>query len=295
MNMPRGNGATEASLAADGARAAVVTELQTRVASAVVLAPVALVALIAGGLPFAALVALVAAIGLWEWTGIASVKELPLRSAAAGIAAAGLMALQLVDRRWALGLLVVPTLLALVAGLRWRSPRWAGLGLIYVAVPSVGLVLLRQAEAPVGWAAVLFILVVVWATDVAAYFAGRGIGGPKLWPRVSPKKTWSGALGGAAAALVAGGLVVALSGIGSFITGAALAVPLSIAAQAGDLFESAVKRKFGVKDSGTIIPGHGGVLDRVDGLFGAAALAWLLAALGLGGGILMLPGVEGGL
>ena len=155
--------------------------------------------------------------------------------------------------------------------------------------------LLRQAEAPVGWAAVLFILVVVWATDIAAYFAGRGIGGPKLWPRVSPKKTWSGALGGTAAALVAGGLVVALSGIGGFVTGAALAVPLSIAAQAGDLFESAVKRKFGVKDSGTIIPGHGGVLDRVDGLFGAAALAWLLAGLGLGGGILMLPGVEGGL
>jgi len=287
--MPPGNAATEASLAADGARAAVVTELQTRVASAAVLAPVALATLVVGGLPFAVLVAVVAAIGLWEWTGIGGVPERSLRWAAVVIVAAGVLALQLADRRWAAGLLIMPALLALLAGLKWRSLRWTGFGLVYVAVPATGFVLLRQSEAPAGWIAVLFILVVVWATDIAAYFAGRGLGGPKLWPRVSPKKTWSGALGGTAAAVVAGGLVAVLAGVGGFWLGVALAAPLSIAAQAGDLFESAVKRSFGVKDSGSIIPGHGGVLDRVDGLFGAAAFAWLLAGLGLGGGILALP------
>ena len=116
------------------------------------------------------------------------------------------------------------------------------------------------------------------------------IGGPKLWPRVSPKKTWSGALAGLIVAVMAGGVTIGLTGAGYVLTGLLLAMPLSIAAQAGDLFESSMKRRFGVKDSGTIIPGHGGVLDRVDGLFGAAALAWLIAVLGLGGVTLTLPG-----
>ena len=229
-------------MAVEGTRTADVTELQTRVLSAAVLAPVVLAALLVGGLPFAALVTLVAAIGFWEWTTI-------------------------VGGRIA----------------------WMALGVVYLAVPAAGLILFRQAMPPAGWASILFLLAVVWATDIAAYFAGRGIGGPKLWPRVSPKKTWSGALGGLAAALIAGGVIAALTGAGGFWLGVVLAAPLSIAAQAGDLFESAVKRRFGVKDSGTIIPGHGGVLDRVDGILGAAALALLVAALGLGGGIFVFP------
>ena len=93
------------------------------------------------------------------------------------------------------------------------SAAWIGLGLLYVGIPSAGLILLRQAE-PNGWAAVLFVLVVVWATDIAAYFAGRTFGGPKLWPRVSPKKTWSGAIGGLIAAIVAAVLTASLTGIG---------------------------------------------------------------------------------
>jgi phosphatidate cytidylyltransferase len=116
------------------------------------------------------------------------------------------------------------------------------------------------------------------------------LGGPKLWPKVSPKKTWSGALTGLAAGVAAGGIAIGLTKVGDVRFGMALAVPLSIAAQAGDLFESAIKRRFGVKDSGHIIPGHGGVLDRVDGLLGAAAVAWLIAVAGLGGQILSLPG-----
>jgi phosphatidate cytidylyltransferase len=246
MNTPRGNAATEASLAVDGTRTADVTELQTRVISAAVLAPVAIAALVVGGLPFTAFVALVAIIGFWEWTTIVGARI-----------------------------------------------AWMAFGVVYLALPAAGLILLRQAVPPVGWASILLLLTVVWATDIAAYFAGRTFGGPKLWPRVSPKKTWSGALGGLAAALIAGGAVAALTGAGGFWLGVVLAAPLSIAAQAGDLFESAVKRRFGVKDSGTIIPGHGGVLDRVDGLLGAAALALLLAALGLGGGVLVLPALPG--
>ncbi len=213
---------------------------------------------------------------------------MPPRAAAITFLAVGLLALAAISVSFGVTLLVAATLVPLVAGLRWRSPRWIGAGLLYLAVPSAGLILLREAS-PGAWRAILFILVVVWATDIAAYFGGRGIGGPKLWRRVSPKKTWSGALAGLAAALVAGGLVAALTGAGGFWLGFFLAAPLSIAAQAGDLFESAVKRRFDVKDSGSIIPGHGGVLDRVDGLLAAAALAWLIAALGLGGAVLALP------
>lgn len=268
-------------------------ELGKRIASAAVLAPVALAAEVLGGLPFAAFVALAGLIGFWEWTTIASADDPAWpRIAAAACLAAGILALATVGPRPALVLIGVPTVLALLAGFRLRTPLWVGLGLLYVAVPCVGFILLRGA-APFGWAAILFILLVVWATDVAAYFGGRLIGGPKLWPRVSPKKTWSGALTGLAAAIVVGGLTVALTGTGDARLGLALAVPLSVASQAGDLFESAFKRRFGAKDSGRVIPGHGGVLDRVDGLFGAAALAWLIAAIGLGGEILALPRAVG--
>jgi len=263
-------------------------ELKTRALSALVLAPVALFAGILGGLPFAMMVAVVAAISFWEWTGIAAVHQRWLRIGGAVLLALALPALAFDRTGSALGLIGVAGLMMLAGGLRQTSLRWAGIGLIYAAAPCAALVLLREAE-PNGWAAILFLLVVVWATDTAAYFGGRRIGGPKLWPRVSPKKTWSGALTGMAAAMFAGGLVAALTGAGTVAMAILLAAPLSAASQAGDLFESAIKRRFGLKDSGRLIPGHGGLLDRVDGLFGAAALAWLLAALGWGGQLLSLP------
>ncbi len=119
----------------------------------------------------------------------------------------------------------------------------------------------------------------VWSTDIAAYFNGRALGGPKLAPRFSPGKTWSGAIGGAAAA-VAGGILVASLVVapGGWMV-PAVALLLSVVAQAGDLGESWVKRRFGAKDSGTLLPGHGGVLDRVDGLVAAAALLYVLGAI----------------
>jgi len=268
------------------------SELRRRVVSGAILAPVALAAVLLGGFLFALLVAVVAAIAFWEMTGMAEARSWP-RVGSLVCLVAGLILLEGGSGYWAGALILIPAALALAAGIGERSLRWIGLALVYVGVPCAGFIVLRQA-APHGWAAILYILLVVWATDIAAYFGGRAIGGPKLWPRVSPKKTWSGALTGLAAAVVAGGATAGLAISGNMRAGLALAVPLSIAAQAGDLLESAVKRHFDVKDSGHIIPGHGGVLDRVDGLFGAAALAWLVALAGLGGEILTLPNAAAG-
>jgi phosphatidate cytidylyltransferase len=135
------------------------------------------------------------------------------------------------------------------------------------------------------------VLLIVWVTDIGGYFAGRGIGGPKLWPRVSPKKTWAGAMGGFVASLVIalGFAACKLGETGSLLL---LAAALSIASQLGDLFESAVKRRFGVKDSSQIIPGHGGLLDRLDGFVAAIALAAVIGILrggvdGVGRGLMV--------
>jgi phosphatidate cytidylyltransferase len=276
-------------LASEEAPPAGKTELGTRAVSAAILAPVALAAELWGGLPFAALVVLVAAIGFWEWTGLTGARDPGWeRLLGAFCLVLALLALQVWSVAVGLALIVVPAALALVAGIAQKALRSVGLGLLYLGIPCAAVILLRQAE-PFGWAAVRYVLFVVWATDIAAYFGGRSLGGPKLWPRVSPKKTWSGALSGLTAAVVAGGATAGLTTGGNVRAGLILAVPLSIASQAGDLLESAVKRRFGAKDSGQVIPGHGGVLDRIDGLLGAAAMAGLLALLGLGGALLTLP------
>jgi phosphatidate cytidylyltransferase len=133
-----------------------------------------------------------------------------------------------------------------------------------------------------GFAALLFLFATVWATDIFAYLTGRGIGGPLLAPRFSPKKTWAGALGGLAGGVVAGSVVAYASAGTHPVVGGVLALVLSIAAQGGDLLESAVKRRFGAKDASALIPGHGGVMDRVDGLLLAALVAVLIGALRFG-------------
>jgi len=137
---------------------------------------------------------------------------------------------------------------------------------------------LLRADLQLGFIALIFVLLIVWTTDIGAYFAGRGIGGPKLWPRVSPNKTWAGAIGGfAVSLLVAAGF--AASGVSRILPLLIVGGALSIAGQLGDLFESAVKRHFGVKDSGHLIPGHGGLMDRLDSLVAAIALAAILGIL----------------
>jgi phosphatidate cytidylyltransferase len=154
---------------------------------------------------------------------------------------------------------------------------WAALGGCYAFAALIASIAVRL-DPVWGFSALLFVLLIVWVTDIGGYFAGRGLGGPKLWPRVSPKKTWAGAIGGFVASLfVAAGF--AACGLGKTGPLVLLGAVLSVASQLGDLFESAVKRRFGVKDSSHIIPGHGGLLDRLDGFVAAVVLAAIFGFL----------------
>lgn len=257
-------------------------ELRLRILSAAVIGPAALMLTWAGGLWFGALVTFAVAVMMVEWTtivtGIAPRGGALLTTVLTTVAV--LLAALAVTLGWpvptvvavALGLIGAAALCGLVAQPGRRG--WLVAGPVYAGLPGLALVELRDGTG--GLAAILFLFAVVWTTDIAAFFAGRAIGGPKLWPRVSPKKTWSGALGGLAGAVIIGALVALGFGFRTWSAIAAVAAVLSIASQGGDLFESSVKRHFGVKDSGRIIPGHGGILDRVDGLVAAAALAILL-------------------
>jgi phosphatidate cytidylyltransferase len=136
-----------------------------------------------------------------------------------------------------------------------------------------------RADAEFGLLAIVMLFAVVWSTDILGYFAGRTFGGPKLAPSVSPKKTWSGAIGGTVGAVIATVAVAVYAQLPHVVVLGCLAVGLSAVSQAGDLLESAVKRRFDVKDASQIIPGHGGVMDRLDGFVTAAAVAALIGVL----------------
>jgi phosphatidate cytidylyltransferase len=177
-----------------------------------------------------------------------------------------------------------------VAAIVPERRNWAAAGFLYAAAAELASVLVRLDPVK-GFAALMFVLLIVWVTDSGGYFAGRGIGGPKLWPRVSPKKTWAGAVGGLAASLAvaAGFAAFDLGRIGPLLM---LSGALSAVSQLGDLFESAVKRRFGVKDSSHIIPGHGGLMDRLDGFVAAVVLAAVFGFLrggadGVGRGLMV--------
>jgi len=163
----------------------------------------------------------------------------------------------------------------LVAG-----PFWILAGIPYAGVLVIAPVLLR-ADAGFGLFAILYLFAIVWATDICGYFVGRAIGGPKLVPAISPKKTWSGAIAGAVAAIVAALLVAHWFGALKLGPIAGIALLLSVMAQCGDLLESWIKRRFGFKDASHIIPGHGGVMDRLDGFWAAALIG---AAIGIARG-----------
>jgi phosphatidate cytidylyltransferase len=158
---------------------------------------------------------------------------------------------------------------------------WMAAGLLYAAVLAFAPAILR-GDPVLGFVAIIFLFAVVWGTDVFAYFAGRALGGPKLMPAVSPKKTWSGAIGGAVGAVAAGLIVLKVAGLHIGLAVAAVALLLSVVSQAGDLLESAVKRRFHVKDASHLIPGHGGLMDRLDG-FLTAVLAAVMVGLMRGG------------
>lgn len=204
----------------------------------------------------------------------------------------------------ALALLVMQEWFAITRG-KPGFALWGLGGVAYATGLFFSVATLRQEDGAVmgqgaGMVAILFLFAVVWASDVFAYFAGRTFGGPKLAPRISPNKTWSGFAGGIIGGSVAGVALLAVAGYGGagFWRLGLLAALLSLASIAGDLFESAFKRRFGVKDSGRLIPGHGGFMDRLDGFIFAAILAAAIGiALGGSGGaaraLLTLGGTGG--
>jgi phosphatidate cytidylyltransferase len=254
--------------------------LLTRVLAALVLIPVAIAAAYAGGWFWLGLV-LLAAIGLYvEW--LMMVGAVRPRAVTIGVitlvsagASLGCTSLAFGRIELALGILALGVIVVVLVSSEQRG--WIALGLCYVSAALFASVLVRLDQVW-GLAALMLVLLIVWATDIGGYFAGRGLGGPKLWPRVSPKKTWAGAIGGFVASLVvASGFSVL--GFGKLIPLLLLAAVISIVSQFGDLFESAVKRKFGVKDSSHIIPGHGGLLDRLDGFVFAVVVAALIGFL----------------
>jgi phosphatidate cytidylyltransferase len=256
--------------------------LVPRILSAAVLAPLAVVAAWTGGAPLAWLTILAAALMGWEWArltnrgnlGAAGMLIIATEVIGAGLAALGWPAAALAVVGAGAGAYVIWPTGPSGANL------WAGLGTLWIGAACIALLWLA-ADPVAGRATLLWLFASVWATDSAAYVVGRWAGGPRLAPHWSPKKTWSGALAGVAAAGIVGAVASKMLGISILSPVSCIAIGLSVAAQLGDLAESAAKRRFGVKDTSGLIPGHGGLLDRLDGMLAASLVA---AALSLARG-----------
>lgn len=251
-------------------------ELQTRATVGIALICFAIGALLAGGVVFWVLLSIAGVLMQAEWADLtgASVDAKRMSMFAVCVPLAIMSPWAAGPSFLAVGLALGGFLFAVVAT---RSPRIAA-GVLYVSLPVLSLLFLREVLPNLsGLLLAFWALGLVWATDIGAYFAGRSIGGPKLAPSISPSKTWSGLGGGVASALVFGFVLHVWAGLPVRL--AAASGILAVAAQGGDLFESWLKRKAGVKDSGTLLPGHGGVLDRLDGVVTSAPLAALLVAL----------------
>jgi phosphatidate cytidylyltransferase len=255
--------------------------LLVRVISALVLAPAAIAVAYVGGWLFTFFWAAAAAGIIWEWFSLVDAgQERRVLAAAGGVLMAALVFGYF--GRWEIALdaaLLGAVTAALLAPPTRRG--WLAAGTLYASIVVLAPMLLR-ADPKYGFSAIIFLFAVVWGTDVFAYFVGRSIGGPKLVPSISPNKTWSGAIGGSVAAMCVGGVTANLidgSAAGWLVL---VALAISIISQVGDLFESWVKRRFAAKNSSELIPGHGGLMDRLDG-FIAAALAGALIGIVRGG------------
>ena len=266
-------------------------DLRMRVISAVAAAAVGLALVWAGGIWTALIAAAAGGVMIWEYRSVtlhaggrAGDDVAFLLAAVAG----GALFAELVSLAAALTWLfwaLVGAALADVLSKRRRAALWGVAGGAYIGAAAIGLVYLRGLE-PHGFLTVVWVVVVVAAADIGGYFGGRLVGGPKLWPRVSPKKTWAGVIGGLLLAAVAGvALGVAVAGAGAAWL-AVVSAAVAVVSQAGDLVESALKRHFGVKDAGRLLPGHGGALDRFDGL--APALVAVALASGASGGSVVI-------
>jgi phosphatidate cytidylyltransferase len=254
-----------------------------RIVSAAVLAPVVLLCAYFGGWVFFALSAAAAAGVLWEWTRLVVASADP-RVLLPGLAAlfAALLLTGFDQPSAAIATVVIGAVFAGGLVSLWprsfpaRNPAlWVAGGVIYSGILFLAPALIRR-DPDFGLTAVLFIAATVWATDIFAYLAGRSIGGPLLWPSVSPNKTWAGAIGGLIGGVAAATMVAYASGITKLAAVGLVALVLSVLTQAGDLLESAVKRRFGAKDTSRLIPGHGGLMDRLDGFLVAALAAVLI-------------------
>jgi phosphatidate cytidylyltransferase len=270
-------------------------DLRKRILSAALLAPAALLCVWLGAEAWTALMAAAAALLAWEWVRLCgfSTRRLPGSAVPVAVLAAGALA---VEAHWlpaiavlCAGAVAVGALAEAPSRLRRGLPgTWLAFGVLYIGLSAVALIHLR-GDASAGLVNVLFLFLTVWASDIGAYAAGRLVGGPKLAPSVSPNKTWAGAAGGLLSAVAVGGaaayVMASAAGTPPPAAGRALLVAGAIGflAQAGDFFESWIKRRFDVKDSSSLIPGHGGLLDRLDGVLAAAPVA---AALG----VLLGPG-----
>lgn len=255
------------------------SDLKTRAVVGIILIAVAVGLLWLGGWWFAGLVAAGVLLVYAEWAvmhGITRVWRL------VGLAAIALTVIGAQEGFYLdalAGLAIAAVVLGVLSKLTGGHMRWSMTGLLYAGLPAIALIWLRAQSG--GFGMVLWVLAVVWATDIGAYFAGRHFGGPKLAPRISPKKTWSGLIGGMIAAAVSSAVVAYAQDWHPALwltIFAALGASAAILSQVGDLFESWLKRRVGVKDSGTLLPGHGGIMDRVDGLIPVAIAAALALA-----------------
>jgi phosphatidate cytidylyltransferase len=248
------------------------SELNKRILSGIVMASAAIGATMAGGAIFAL---------IWFLAALAVAFEF---------------------QRLAQGDAAMPTTLAsgavvtaAAAGAFWLSPAILGLAVLLLAAvwlvatephrpAAVTAILLCRATGFDGAIVILWLFAVVWGTDILAYFTGRSLGGPKLWPRVSPKKTWSGAIGGLVGGVALGCILITTLGVSLKWQHIVLSIAFSVLTQCGDLYESAIKRRYGAKDSGNLIPGHGGFMDRLDGFIFAVVFAALVGVVrgGLG-------------
>jgi len=265
------------------------SNLFIRVIAALILAPLTIMVVFAGGWLWILLVTAVAVGLFYEWHTIVNPKREPR------VFAVGVIALELIGLALWFGwngvafvtAVIAPTLIALLSP---EKRGWNVGGFVYAAAALIASVLVRLDPA-IGFYALVFPLLIVWVTDIGGYFAGRTFGGPKLAPRISPKKTWAGAIGGLVLSIVIA-LAAAWLGWGRLVPMLVVGILLSIVSQFGDLFESWVKRQFDVKDSSQIIPGHGGLLDRLDGFVAAIVFAAIFGFLragldGVGRGFMM--------
>ncbi len=258
------------------------SELVLRLKSALVLVAISLAATYAGPETFGLLIVSAAVLMSWEWCRVVRGRNFDniFLLQVAAVACAGVLTLKGFPG----------TAVLVIAGATWISfwvhewaglksdPWWSAAGFYYAGLPAIALIAIRQ-DPNYGFHAILYLFIVVWSADTGAFFTGRLIGGLKLAPTISPNKTWSGLIGGALAACLAGALFALWLGHTSVPILACVSVILAIISQAGDLGESFLKRAFGVKNSSGLIPGHGGVLDRLDGLVFAAMGAGLIAVM----------------